>query len=577
MPDYTGGYTGALDSQSRRNYLEIEMQRMLQSITQSNIIMQQEQEDRKRQLAGASKGIETLIGLQPPPDTSQAPPPQAPAPGQPSMPMQPQGAPPAPTPQGQGMPPTPTSPPMGPPSQINLAPGTMTPANLAAIAADARKSGYQPPTLGPNGPPVGWNPSPTASPALGGRAPSAQQPSAPSAGGGIEAPPSPSLGVRQGQMIDPKQFVARAIKQGATPLQAYDQLKAMEPAINAHNKQVMDDFGEQAKIANMVIKYQEYLLRAAREGRLGEIGEQREQRLSAREDRLEAGKGATVPRQERTSGAAAPAGDPLMQADAEVRDNVRRTQAWGYINTRMLPYRKGTGGGRDRNDEVMQTVGQIERELNMTPEEVASMPGTWKADAASLLQATKKRDAIAGQLESFHNNLRTWDQLAKGLPPTFGGQATKDFSKKLESINFTGVRSLDDVKLRIQQQVNDPTVSAYMVAAMAAAMDYARIMQGPQSAASLTEGARKDAERLVNAAANNESRAGIIAAMDSDTQGQVKGLDTQIQRIQDRMARKTTPEKDASKAESKYVETRRTTDGRTLGKKADGTIEEVRP
>ncbi len=46
---------------------------------------------------------------------------------------------------------------------------------------------------------------------------------------------------------------------------------------------------------------------------------------------------------------------------------MRRTQAWGYINTRVLPYRKGTGGGRDRNDEVMHTVGQIEQELGMTP------------------------------------------------------------------------------------------------------------------------------------------------------------------------------------------------------------------
>ncbi len=131
------------------------------------------------------------------------------------------------------------------------------------------------------------------------------------------------------------------------------------------------------------------------------------------------------------------------------------------------------------------------------------MPGTWKADAGSLMLATKKRDAIAGQLESFHNNLRTWDQLAKGLPPTFGGQATKDFAKQLEKINFTGARSIDDVKLKIQQQFNDPTVSAYMVSAMAAAMDYARIMQGScaVSGEGLTEGARKDAERLVAAAA----------------------------------------------------------------------------
>jgi hypothetical protein len=111
----------------------------------------------------------------------------------------------------------------------------------------------------------------------------------------------------------------------------------------------------------------------------------------------------------------------------------------------------------------------------------------WKANASSLAFQTKKLDAIEGTLNAFHNNLDTWNSLAQGVAPKLGGERVAAAAKEFQKIDFIGVKALDDVKLRIESQFNDPTVAAYMVAAMAAAMDYARIMQGPQSIASLTE------------------------------------------------------------------------------------------
>ena len=214
-------------------------------------------------------------------------------------------------------------------------------------------------------------------------------------------------------------------------------------------------------------------------------------------------------------------------------------QAWNYLSSRVLPYRKGTGGGADRNDAVVRRAAEISQQLKITPEAVSAMPAEWKANAGSMLLQTKKLDAIGAQLESFHNNLDTWNSLAQGITPQIGGEKVRALAPLLERINFTGVQSIDDVKLRIQQQTNDPTVNAYLIASMAAAMDYARIMSGPQSAAQLTEGARNDAERLIRAGADDNARIGIMAALESDTEGQRKGMEKQLEEIRGRMSRRT--------------------------------------
>ncbi len=243
--------------------------------------------------------------------------------------------------------------------------------------------------------------------------------------------------------------------------------------------------------------------------------------------------------------AAEEAKKPLDESAQMARD----IQAWTYLTSKTLPYRKGTGGGADRNDAVLRRAGEIATSLGMTPQEISAMPAEWKANAGSLLTQTKKLDAIEGQLSSFHNNLDTWDSLAKGIAPKIGGPRVQALAKDLKKVNFTGVRSVDDVRFKIEQEFNDPTVSALMVAAMAAAMDYGRIMQGPQSIASLSEGVRKDAERLIAASADEKGRKGIMAALESDTEGQVKGMRDQLKKIKTRMGGKSSSE--PSEKESK--------------------------
>jgi uncharacterized protein (DUF3084 family) len=236
--------------------------------------------------------------------------------------------------------------------------------------------------------------------------------------------------------------------------------------------------------------------------------------------------------------------DPKKTAENDALD----LAAWAYIKTGVYPSRKGKFDAGDYNRKVLNRVSEISKELNMNPEELVSQRAEFKADAASLAFQTKKVDAISSTLNSFHNNIDTWNSLAQGVAPELGGKRVAEAAKTFEKINFIGVQKFDDIKLAIQKQTNDPTVAAYLTSAMAVAMDFARIMQGPQSVASLTEGARADAERLIAAGADDKARAGILAALESDAQGQVKGLEDQLTAIRKRMGRPTEGRTSAEKA-----------------------------
>lgn len=210
--------------------------------------------------------------------------------------------------------------------------------------------------------------------------------------------------------------------------------------------------------------------------------------------------------------------------------------AWNYGLTRQLPYRKGKGGPGDPNTAVTNRWAQIGKDMGMDAGQLAAMPDQYKADARSLYFQTKKLDAISGQLKSFHNNIKTWDELARGVAPSIGGEQAQALAGKLKAMDFSNIKALNEVELRIRQAFNDPSAAAYVIGAMSVAMDYARIMSSQgQSAAQLTEGAREEAIRLIPAGVNDKARAAIVGALDSDASGQVKGLKDQLEETKGRM------------------------------------------
>ena len=93
--------------------------------------------------------------------------------------------------------------------------------------------------------------------------------------------------------------------------------------------------------------------------------------------------------------------------------------------------------------------------------------------------------------------------------------------------------------LKIKTLDSDPAAAAYDTAAMTVAMDYARIMasQG-QSAGQIAEGARNEAISLIKAGYNKDARQAMIGVLESDTEGQLKGVEDQQAEIYERISRR---------------------------------------
>ena len=349
------------------------------------------------------------------------------------------------------------------------------------------------------------------------------------------------------QMLSIPNMIAEMKKRGVPPEQQYAMVAKALPMVEAQNRAAVQEMGMQLRLSKETEQYLRTRIAEEREARL------REQAAKGTKDEQNAafavsGKPGSelekdklvrqgMPtKSQRTGGGGGGAGaqgaSPTSAGyKSAVDDAALDIQAWQYIEKGTLPYRKGTGGGKDANTAVMNRVAKIAGDLGMSPEQIVAQPAEWKANASSLAFQTKKVDAIESVLSSFHNNIETWDNIAKGLPPQLGTEKLKGLGK----IDFSQSKTFNDVKMKIQTEFNDPAVAAYMTAAMAVAMDYGRIMQGPQSIASLSEGVRKDAERLIAAGLNDKARAGVLGALEADTAGQLKGSKDQLVKIKSRM------------------------------------------
>ena len=445
---------------------------------------------------------QNLQALQPPPPVQPPPQAQPPAPGQSSMPARPQM-----------------------PQQM--------PSPLMFGGGQQPQMGPQLPMGAPGGqkPPIPpWMPP---------QAPSPMQQQAPQG-----MPPAPQGAAQQQNGWSLPAFFAKAKTNGVPPEQAYRFAINNLGLFNAESRMQLAAEKLQMQQQQLEVKQREFEQKEARlRGQFGldENGQPTmalgtRSAVNAGTAALDAAKINKLTKQLSFGGeggakGASTAGTGLEQEALDVA-------AWRHINTGQLSYRKGKGGPNDPNTAVMNRASEIGKSLGMTPEQLAAAPAEFKADAQSLYFQTKKVDAIEGVLNSFHNNMQTWDQLARGIAPTIGGAQAQALAGKLQAIDFTGIKTLDEVKLKIQSEFNNPSVAAYLVGAMAVATDFARIQMGPQSAAMLTEGARREAIRLISAGMNNQARAAVLGALDSDATGQVKGQRDQLDVTKQRLSQR---------------------------------------
>ena len=103
-------------------------------------------------------------------------------------------------------------------------------------------------------------------------------------------------------------------------------------------------------------------------------------------------------------------------------------------------------------------------------------------------------------------------------------------------MDFTGIQSIDEFKIKLQTQFNDPTAVALGVSALAAAMDMGRINSGGSASIAQTAVSSMElAHKIVNASANDKAREALKSSLEQDALGQLNGRKKQLQVISDRM------------------------------------------
>jgi len=187
------------------------------------------------------------------------------------------------------------------------------------------------------------------------------------------------------------------------------------------------------------------------------------------------------------------------------------------------------GQGMIRNAMIDNLAVQMGQQAGLDLTQLATMPAEKKAQASALMKQVVKQGALAGTFASFENNLDTWDQIAKGIPPTMAGKLSQQAAAAFQKIQFTESMTVNDIRNAVAKQFNDPATVAYLTSTMAVAMDYSRIMSSQgQSAGRVTDSAMHEAMRMIPAGTNDKARGALKATLIADGQGQLKGIDSSV-------------------------------------------------
>ncbi len=140
-----------------------------------------------------------------------------------------------------------------------------------------------------------------------------------------------------------------------------------------------------------------------------------------------------------------------------------------------------------------------------------------------------------------------------------------DLARKISS-SRTGSQLVNRPLSWLQANASDnPDIAEYLFQMRTVMTEGARILNNPRLVGQLTDTARKEMEGVVNSSMPLGQTERVLNRMMSDGRNRVVAMQTQRQALLQGMGQG-----------SQYVETRITPDGRRLGKKADGTIEEIK-
>ena len=154
---------------------------------------------------------------------------------------------------------------------------------------------------------------------------------------------------------------------------------------------------------------------------------------------------------------------PVTKAKGELSDAALTYAASRYITTNVIP--AGMGGGAMRT-AVMNRAGEMLQGIGMTPEQFAALPAEKRADATALARDTAWLDGTERQQEVLKGALPIAEKYMNELPLT-----------EIQRVNAGIVAG--------EREFGSVAANNYANAMTTVAMEYGRLMAGPQSIAML--------------------------------------------------------------------------------------------
>lgn len=564
MGQYEGGYTSAVNSQSERGARDVTNQHLTQLIQQRAIEMALQNALQQRQAqarTNVGNVLPDIFGAAPqgaPFNAAGSPPMQQMPPGQPSVPMQAPGG----------------APPMGPPGGMSISsgqsgaasimpealyPGQTWPGESPLPPMRAGMSQMPPgapdevmagagtensPSPGPSEPqaapmPVGWTPSPSASPELGGQ--EAGAPSAP-AGASVGAPPP--MPKMPPQLLSAPVLIQALVKRGVPNDQIVDALHQMEPIINSENRFAIAQFkaeNDATKAANAAYRAAIDEFRAKNQGRnVDSLVARRAAGAEQGQEKIDIARGKAAggrppPMFNLTAGQSPagraamlsdiqnPAPDPNPVATAGAGQGAGLSQqgldlaASQFARTGQLPSFSRDPIERRR---IINRAAEMEGEAGNAPGDTVTNRMDQKAVQQSYNAITKDLTAIG----PYNNMLETNGAVAKDL-------AAKAIASSAQLAN-------KPINWLRQNATDNPDVAKYLAQIRIFTTEAARVLNNPRLVGQLTDTARKEMEGVINGDMPLNATVGVIDRLTQDGKIRVGSMEDQAAYLKDRLAGK---------------------------------------
>lgn len=192
--------------------------------------------------------------------------------------------------------------------------------------------------------------------------------------------------------------------------------------------------------------------------------------------------------------------------------------SWAYILDGKLPPVGRGGQGQAQRTAIMNHAADISEASGVSPSQMVTRQGQQKALQGSLNAYQKRADAMAGQENSFLNNLAYAEKIS-------------------ESIDRTRSPAINRWLLTGQEQAGDPDVVKLKAALTPVAADYAKIMSGATGAGGTPVSTMQEALEMIRTDLSKQQFSAVSDVLRSDVHNQRLGSLQQLHAIRDNLSR----------------------------------------